>query len=80
MKVILDNGKEYSFERGSAESNIMQTMLDIINDDSTPTINPNVTTQTLMMFDGAGYAIPLESYASGYTTAYYVKITNREIL
>lgn len=77
MKIILDNGKEYEFAVGTSEHNVMQAMLDIINE-STPTVNPNITSQTLMLFDGFGHIIPLESYVKGYTTAYYVKITNKE--
>ena len=78
MKIILDNGKEYEFAVGTSEHNIMQAMLNIINNDNTPTINPNITSQTLMTFDGFGNIIPLERYAKGYITAYYVKITNRD--
>lgn len=78
MKIILDNGKEYEFAVGTSEHNIMQAMLNIINNDNTPTINPNITSQTLMMFDGFGNIIPLERYAKGHITAYYVKITNKE--
>lgn len=78
MKLILDNGKEYEFACGTSEYNVMQAMLNIINNDNTPTINPNITNQTLMMFDGNGCIISLESYANGYPTAYYVKITNKE--
>ena len=77
MKIILDSGKEYEFAVGTSEHNVMQAMLDIINE-STSTVNPNITSQTLMLFDGFGHIIPLESYAKGYTTAYYVKITNKE--
>ena len=43
MKIILDNGKEYEFAVGTSEHNIMQAMLNIINNDNTPTINPNIT-------------------------------------
>lgn len=78
MKIILDNGKEYEFASDTAEYNVMQAMLNIINNDNTLTINPNITTQTLMLFDDFGHIIPLERYANGYTTAYYVKITNKE--
>lgn len=78
MKIILDNGKEYEFAVGTSEHNVMQAMLNIINNDNTPTINPNITSQTLMMFDGFGHMIPLERYAKGSITAYYVKITNKE--
>ena len=78
MKIILDNGKEYEFAVGTSEHNVMQAMLNIINNDNTPTINPNITSQTLMMFDGFGNIIPLERYAKGYITPYYVKITNKE--
>lgn len=78
MKIILDNGKEYEFAVGTSEHNVMQAMLNIINNDNTPTINPNITSQTLMMFDGFGNIIPLERYAKGHITAYYVKITNKE--
>ena len=78
MKIILDNGKEYEFAVGTSEHNVMQAMLNIINNESTPTINPNITSQTLMMFDGFGHIISIESYAKGYPTAYYVKITNKE--
>ena len=78
MKIILDNGKEYEFAVGTSEHNVMQAMLDIIDNDSTPTINPNITSQTLMLFDGFGHIISIESYAKGYPTAYYVKITNKE--
>lgn len=78
MKIILDNGKEYEFSVGTSEYNIMQAMLNVINNDNTPTINPNITSQTLMAFDGFGNIIPLERYAKGYITAYYVKITNRD--
>lgn len=78
MKIILDNGKEYEFAVGTSEHNIMQAMLNIINNDNTQSINPNVTSQTLMMFDGFGNIIPLERYAKGHITAYYVKITNKE--
>lgn len=77
MKIILDNGTEYEFADGTSEHNVMQAMLDIIKE-NTPTINPNITSQTLMMFDGSGMIIPFESYAKGYITAYYVKITNKE--
>lgn len=78
MKVILDNGKEYEFAVGTSEHNVMQAMLNIIDNDSTPTINPNITSQTLMLFDGFGHIIPLERYEKGCITAYYVKITNKE--
>lgn len=78
MKIILDNGKEYEFAVGTSEHNVMQAMLNIINNDNTPTINPNITTQTLMMFDSFGHIIPLERYAKGSITAHYVKITNKE--
>lgn len=78
MKIILDNGKEYEFAVGTSEHNIMQAMLNIINNDNTQSINPNITSQTLMLFDGFGNIIPLERYAKGYITAYYVKITNRD--
>lgn len=78
MKIILDNGKEYEFASETAEYNVMQAMLNIINNDNAQTINPNITSQTLMMFDGFGHIIPLERYAKGYITAYYVKITNKE--
>lgn len=77
MKIILDNGKEYEFAVGTSEHNVMQAMLDIINE-STSTVNPNITSQTLMMFDKNGILIPLESYAKGNKIAYYVKITNKE--
>lgn len=77
MKIILDNGKEYEFAVGTSEHNVMQAMLDIING-STSTVNPNITSQTLMMFDKNGILIPLESYAKGNKIAYYVKITNKE--
>ena len=77
MKILLDNGKEYEFASGTSEHNVMQAMFNIINN-STPTINPNITPQTLMMFDGNGLIIPLESYAKGNKTAFYVKITNKE--
>ena len=76
MKIILDNGKEYEFAVGTSEHNVMQAMLDIINE-STSTVNPNITSQTLMMFDKNGILIPLESYAKGNKIAYYVKITNK---
>lgn len=78
MKIILDNGKEYEFAVGTSEYNVMQSMLNIINNDNTPTINPNITSQTLMLFDGLGHIIPLERYVEGYVIAYYVKITNKE--
>lgn len=77
MKVILDNGEEYEFACGTSEHNVMQAMIDIITT-NTSTINPNITNQTLMMFNKNGGLIPLESYANNYRTAYYVKITNME--
>lgn len=78
MKIILDNGKEYEFAVGTSEHNVMQAMLNIINNGNTSTVNPNITSQTLMMFDKNGILIPLESYAKGNKIAYYVKITNKE--
>lgn len=78
IKIILDDGTEYGFAVGTSEYNVIQAMLNVIDKNSTPTINPNITSQTLMLFDGFGHIIPLESYVKGNKTAFYVKITNKE--
>lgn len=78
IKIILDDGTEYGFAVGTSEYNVIQAMINIIDNNSTPTINPNITSQTLMLFDGFGHIIPLESYIKGNKTAFYVKITNKE--
>lgn len=78
IKIILDDGTEYGFAVGTSEYNVIQAMINIIDNNSTPTINPNITPQTLMLFDDFGHIIPLESYVKGNKTAFYVKITNKE--
>ena len=78
MKVILDNGKEYEFERGSSENNVFETLIASFNQEPAPVrIDPSVTPQTLMMFDAHGEPIPFERYTdTPFHCAYYVKITN----
>lgn len=78
MKVILDNGKEYNFEHGSVESNVVEALIANFNGELAPVhIDPSVTPQTLMLFDKDGELIPFERYTdTSFPLAYYVKITN----